>query len=84
VVAGLHPGRAPRIDGNRVTVGQEQYRLGRDRRWYRLVKRSSTWVLTAGPADDPDELAAVTDIGAATDIGTSTDGGAGSFFDPAQ
>ena len=54
----LHPGRAVRVDGNRIVVDGTQYRLGRDRRWYRLVKRSGTWVLDAGPADDPGDLGA--------------------------
>jgi hypothetical protein len=55
-LADLSPGAAVKVDGNRITVGKDQFRLGRDRRWYRFTKRTGAWLLTAGPSDDPTDL----------------------------
>lgn len=46
----------PRVTDNRVTAGSVQLRLSRDGRWWRFRKRGSRWVLSAAPADDPDDL----------------------------
>ncbi|WBQ07788.1 SWIM zinc finger family protein [Kribbella sp. CA-293567] len=44
------------IEGNRVTAGRTQLRLGPDGLWYLFTKQFSDWMLSAPPGPDPAEL----------------------------
>ncbi len=49
-------GGAARAQRNRVTCGDVQLRLGRDGRWYRLLKSPAGWDVDGPAADDPTDL----------------------------
>ncbi|MEU8224916.1 SWIM zinc finger family protein [Kribbella sp. NPDC048915] len=44
------------IEGNRVTAGKVQLRLGQDNLWYRFDNTFNDWTLTRPPASTPEEL----------------------------
>jgi uncharacterized Zn finger protein len=44
------------VDGNRVTAGRTQLRLGRDALWYRFDQHFNDWTLTRPPSPDPRDL----------------------------
>jgi hypothetical protein len=44
------------IEGNRVTAGRTQLRLGRDSLWYRFDQHFNDWTLTGPPSPDPRDL----------------------------
>ncbi|WP_432938377.1 SWIM zinc finger family protein [Kribbella sp. CA-253562] len=46
----------PRVQGNRVTAGRRQLRLGRDGLWYLFTEHFGDWTLAGPPAADPREL----------------------------
>jgi len=51
-------GDGARIRGNMVSLGTTQLRLDQDGHWWRFVADDDLgWLLTDGPADDPDDLA---------------------------
>ncbi|TDD14738.1 hypothetical protein E1218_32545 [Kribbella turkmenica] len=43
-------------NGNRITAGRTQLRLGRDALWYRFDQHFSDWTLTRSPSPDPRDL----------------------------
>jgi hypothetical protein len=49
----------PRVQGNRVTAGRRQLRLGRDGLWYLFTEHFGDWTLAGPPAADPRELVQV-------------------------
>ncbi|MFI7067846.1 SWIM zinc finger family protein [Kribbella sp. NPDC050124] len=44
------------VEGNRITAGRIQLRLGSDGLWYRFDQQFSDWTLTRPPSPDPQEL----------------------------
>ncbi|TCO38101.1 putative Zn finger protein [Kribbella antiqua] len=44
------------VDGNRVTAGRTQLRLGPDGLWYRFDQHFNDWTLTGPPSPDPRDL----------------------------
>jgi uncharacterized Zn finger protein len=44
------------VDGNRVTAGRTQLRLGGDGLWYRFDQQFNDWTLTRPPSPDPRDL----------------------------
>ncbi|HLU41759.1 MAG TPA: SWIM zinc finger family protein [Microthrixaceae bacterium] len=52
------------VRANRITIGPQQYRLGRDGRWYLFLKRGGRWMLASPGSDDLDEVIDLT-----TDLG---------------
>lgn len=55
MAAGVAPSRL-RVNRNALVWGNTRVRLGHDGRWWRFVKRSGRWELSAAPADDVDDL----------------------------
>jgi len=55
VAAGVPPSRL-RVNRNALVWGNTRVRLGHDGRWWRFIKRSGRWELSAAPADDVDDL----------------------------
>lgn len=44
------------VRANRITIGPQQYRLGRDGRWYLFLKRGGRWMLASPGSEDLDEI----------------------------
>jgi len=51
-------GEAERVDGNRVTAGRLQLRLGRDLRWYPYARSDGDWEPSGPPEADPAQAVA--------------------------
>jgi uncharacterized Zn finger protein len=52
------------VRGNRITIGDQQYRLSRAGRWYLFLKRAGRWTLASGGSDDLDDVIDLTaDLG---------------------
>ena len=45
-----------RMRANRITFGDEQFRVGRDGAWWRFERSGRAWELTRGPAAEPADL----------------------------
>jgi hypothetical protein len=45
-----------RVQGNRVSAGRQQLRLGSDGLWYLFTKQFNDWMLSAPPSPDPAAL----------------------------
>jgi hypothetical protein len=51
-------GAAESVQGNRVTAGRLQLRLGRDLRWYPYARSDGDWEPSGPPESDPDQAVA--------------------------
>jgi uncharacterized Zn finger protein len=52
------------VRGNRITIGDQQYRLSRNGRWYLFLKQGGRWTLASAGSDDLDDLIDLTaDLG---------------------
>ncbi len=58
MIQGQHSlGKGARVRGNIVSLGTSQLRLDQDHRWWRFTADDNLgWLLTDGPADDPNDL----------------------------
>ena len=51
-------GEAQTVQGNRVTAGRLQLRLGRDLRWYPYARSDGDWEPSGPPQPDPAQAVA--------------------------
>jgi hypothetical protein len=57
-VLGSKTGEAASVNGNRVTAGRLQLRLGRDLRWYPYARSDGEWEPSGAPEADPAQASA--------------------------